>query len=54
MDTDKWKSILLKKPVYEEIKEHSLQEGRKISTQLLMIWDWYKEAHGIVFDSEEE
>ena len=54
MDTSKWKSILIKRPIYEEIKEHSLQEGRKISTQLQMIWSWYKEAQGIESDCSED
>ena len=44
MDTDKWKSVLVPKEVYEEIKKLSKAEGRTIGGQLRLIFEWYKEA----------
>jgi|TARA_R110002072_G_scaffold92520_1_gene205879 hypothetical protein len=48
MDTTRWKSILVPREVYEEIKELSKAEGRTIGGQLRLVFEWYKEAakHG--------
>lgn len=46
MDTTRWKSILVPREVYEEIKEMSKNEGRTIGGQLRLIFDLYKEQHG--------
>jgi predicted DNA-binding protein len=46
MDTTRWKSILVPREVYEEIKELSKNEGRTIGGQLRLVFDWYKEQHG--------
>jgi len=43
MDTTRWKSILVPRTVYEEIKELSKAEGRTIGGQLRLVFDWYKE-----------
>ena len=48
MDTTRWKSILVPREVYEEIKEMSKHEGRTIGGQLRVVFDWYKEKHGEV------
>jgi len=45
MDTTRWKSILVPREVYEEIKELSKAEGRTIGGQLRLVFDWYKEQH---------
>ena len=42
MDTSRWKSILVPREVYEEIKELSKAEGRTIGGQLRLVFDWYK------------
>ena len=44
MDTDKWKSVLVPKEVYEEIKVISKKEGRTISGQLRLMFEVYQEA----------
>ena len=44
MDTTRWKSILVPREVYEEIKELSKNEGRTIGGQLRLVFDWYKDA----------
>ena len=41
MDTEKWKSVLVPKEVYEEIKRTSADRGRTISGQLKIIWQIY-------------
>tara|TARA_R110000868_G_scaffold2784_4_gene19285 strand:+ start:250 stop:444 length:195 start_codon:yes stop_codon:yes gene_type:complete len=46
MDTTRWKSILVPREVYEEIKELSKAEGRTIGGQLRLVFDWYKESRG--------
>jgi|TARA_R110000824_G_scaffold167019_5_gene343798 inorganic pyrophosphatase len=46
MDTTRWKSILVPREVYEEIKELSKIEGRTIGGQLRLVFDWYKENEG--------
>jgi inorganic pyrophosphatase len=46
MDTSRWKSILVPREVYEEIKELSKAEGRTIGGQLRLVFDWYKKAQG--------
>ncbi len=43
MDTTRWKSILVPREVYEEIKEMSKSEGRTIGGQLRLVFEWYKE-----------
>jgi|TARA_R110000751_G_scaffold708_2_gene2428 hypothetical protein len=43
MDTTRWKSILVPREVYEEIKALSKIEGRTIGGQLRLVFDWYKE-----------
>ena len=43
MDTTRWKSILVPREVYEEIKEMSKAEGRTIGGQLRLVFEWYKE-----------
>jgi len=45
MDTTRWKSILVPREVYEEIKDMSKSEGRTIGGQLRLVFDWYKDAH---------
>jgi len=42
MDTKKWKSVLVPREVYEQIKALSSQEGRTISGQLRVIFQEYK------------
>ena len=44
MDTTRWKSVLVPRGVYEEIKELSKNEGRTIGGQLRVVFDWYKES----------
>tara|TARA_R100000935_G_scaffold15147_1_gene30145 strand:- start:2549 stop:2764 length:216 start_codon:yes stop_codon:yes gene_type:complete len=44
MDTTRWKSVLVPREVYEEIKELSKAEGRTIGGQLRLVFEWYKEA----------
>jgi len=56
MDTSRWKSILVPREVYEEIKEMSKNEGRTIGGQLRLVFDWYKEAQSSnteVFDDAD-
>ena len=43
MDTTRWKSILVPREVYEEIKELSKKEGRTIGGQLRLVFEWYME-----------
>jgi len=45
MNLDKWKSVLLPREVYEEIKVIAKVEGRTISGQLRWIFSYWKE-HG--------
>jgi len=47
MDTDKWKSVLVPKEVYEEIKLRSKKEGRTISGQLRVMFSAYKEQEDL-------
>lgn len=44
MDTTRWKSILVPREVYEEIKEMSKKEGRTIGGQLRLVFEWYMET----------
>tara|TARA_R100001129_G_scaffold18719_2_gene11963 strand:- start:1192 stop:1383 length:192 start_codon:yes stop_codon:yes gene_type:complete len=44
MDTTRWKSILVPREVYEEIKELSKKEGRTIGGQLRLVFEWYMES----------
>ena len=38
MDTEKWKSVLVPKEIYDEIKKISTTEGRTISGTLRQVW----------------
>jgi predicted DNA-binding protein len=42
MNLDKWKSVLLPREVYEEIKVIAKVEGRTISGQLRWIFSYWK------------
>jgi inorganic pyrophosphatase len=44
MDTEKWKSVIVPKEVYDEIKVISHVEGRTISGQLRWMFEVYKDA----------
>jgi len=50
MDTSKWKSILVPKDIYEEIKTLSQKEGRTISGQLRLIHETFKKVNPPVRD----
>jgi inorganic pyrophosphatase len=56
MDTTRWKSILVPREVYEEIKELSKAEGRTIGGQLRLVFEWYKEAakHSSVVEQDKQ
>jgi hypothetical protein len=41
MDTNKWKSVLVPKSVYEQIKRDAKREGRTISGQLRKVQELY-------------
>ena len=41
MDTEKRKSVLVPKEVYEDIKRTSADHGRTISGQLKIVWQIY-------------
>ena len=43
MDTTRWKSILVPRPVYEEIKAMAQSEGRTIGGQLRVVFEKYVE-----------
>ncbi|MGB1651065.1 MAG: hypothetical protein ACPHEP_08560 [Acidimicrobiales bacterium] len=45
MDTNKWKSVLLPKDVYEEIVVIADVEGRTISGQLRVVFEAWKNAN---------
>lgn len=45
MDTNKWKSVLLPRDVYENIVVISHVEGRTISGQLRVIFESWKNAN---------
>lgn len=42
MDTERWKSILVPRDVYEEIKAMSKKEGRTIGGQLRLAFEQYQ------------
>ncbi len=42
MDTTRWKSVLLPREVYEEIRDVAKLEGRTIGGQLRLVFEWYK------------
>jgi len=44
VDTDKWKSVLVPKEVYEDIKAISKKEGPTISVQLRLMFQVYQET----------
>lgn len=53
MDTTRWKSILVPREVYEEIKELSKNEGRTIGGQLRLVFDWYRvSVKGLADDNQ--
>jgi predicted DNA-binding protein len=52
MDTTRWKSILVPREVYEEIKALSKSEGRTIGGQLRLVFEWYTEAERRSNDSD--
>ncbi len=54
MDTTRWKSILVPREVYEEIKELSKAEGRTIGGQLRLVFDEYKANNMAVTDERLE
>lgn len=43
MDTQRWKSVLVPRDVYEEIKDLAQKDGRTISGQLRLIFETYIE-----------
>jgi|TARA_R100001163_G_scaffold54372_1_gene41722 hypothetical protein len=45
MDTEKWKSILVPRDTYEEIKKVAKAEGRTISGQLRLTWQQWKDGN---------
>lgn len=45
MDTNKWKSVLLPKDVYQEIVVISHVEGRTLSGQLRVVYESWKNAN---------
>ena len=45
MDTTKWKSVLVPREVYEEIRAMAKSEGRTISGQLRLVFEWYKSVN---------
>lgn len=53
MDTTRWKSILVPREVYEEIKKLSKEEGRTIGGQLRLVFEHYVESVGAA-PSEEK
>jgi hypothetical protein len=52
MDTTKWKSVLVPRDVYEEIKDMARSEGRTISGQLRLVFEWYKKDHSVARDTD--
>ena len=42
MDTERWKSVLTPREVYDELKKISREEGRTISGQLRYMLEVYK------------
>jgi len=48
MDTNRWKSILVPRGTYEEIKAMSKVQGRTIGGQLRLVFDWYKESTAVL------
>jgi hypothetical protein len=52
MDTTRWKSILVPREVYEEIKELSKAEGRTIGGQLRLVFDEYKANNNMAVTDE--
>lgn len=44
MDTTKWKSVLVPKKVYDEIKFVCKNEGRTITNQLQLMWRVYRDS----------
>lgn len=44
MNTEKWKSVLVPRSVYDQIKLVSKTEGRTITNQLQLMWRVYRES----------
>jgi hypothetical protein len=42
MDTEKWKSVLVPREVYEGIKDLAKEEGRTIGGQLRIMFEMHK------------
>jgi|TARA_R110000803_G_scaffold113163_1_gene181552 hypothetical protein len=42
MDTERWKSVLTPREVYDELKKTAREEGRTISGQLRYMFEVYK------------
>ena len=42
MDTEKWKSILVPRETYEEVRAVAKMEGRTISGPLRLTWNEWK------------
>ena len=45
MDTEKWKSVLVPKEIYEQIKKMSVREGRTISGQLRVMFKVFMDVN---------
>jgi hypothetical protein len=43
MDTTKWKSLIVPRPVYEQIRSIAEMEDRPISRQIRIIFEQWKE-----------
>lgn len=52
MDTTRWKSVLVPREVYDEIKTLAKNEGRTISGQLRLMFEYYK--HEVLDDNGRE
>jgi len=44
MDTDKWKSVLVPRKIYDEMKLICRTEGRTITNQLQLMWRVYRDS----------
>jgi hypothetical protein len=53
MDTEKWKSVLVPREVYEELKSQAKLEGRTISGQLRLMFSLYQEQREQRFKQPE-
>jgi len=53
MDTEKWKSVLVPREVYEELKSQAKLEGRTISGQLRLMFSEYQTLREKRFQKNE-